>query len=115
MRKRSRTIFKIGAIVALILAFSGYGLYKAKDFLAGPKITIEYPQNGQFLSRSYNKIKGKAANVSNIHINGRQVFADKDGKFEEGLLLAMGYNIIEVKATDKFEREIKKLIEVVYK
>lgn len=99
----------------MLLLFGIYGFYKAKGFLAGPDIIIEYPQNGQLVSQSYVTIKGKAVNIASLYVNGRQIFTDEEGRFESGLLLATGHNIIEVKASDKFNREIKKIIEVVYK
>ena len=105
----------VGGICFLLLVFGIYGFYKAKGFLAGPDIVIEYPENGQLVSQSYNTIKGRVVNISNLRVNGRQIFTDEEGNFETGLLLAKGYNIIEVKANDKFNREVKKLLEIVYK
>lgn len=114
MRRRTRIITGVGVICLLLVSFGAYGLYQAKDFLAGPEIVIEYPKNGQSVHQSYNTIKGRAVNVSILRVNGRQIFTDKEGNFEVNLLLAMGYNIIEVKVSDKFNREVKKIIEVVY-
>ena len=111
----TRSVFKVGVIIILIGGFVFYGLYKSKDFLTGPKIIIESPANGQTVSNSYLEIKGAAKNVSLLYLNGRQIFTDKNGIFKENLLLARGYNIIEVSAKDKFNREIKLKREVVLK
>ena len=115
MRRKIQIITGMGSICFLLLVFGIYGFYKAKGFLAGPGIAIEYPKNGQLVPQSHNTIKGRAVNISNLRVNGRQIFTDEGGNFEVGLLLAKGYNIIEVKANDKFNREVKKIIEVVYK
>ena len=115
MRRRIRIATGVGGICLLLVGFGIYGLYQARDFLAGPDIVIDYPKNGQSVRQSYNTIKGRAVNVSSLRVNGRQIFTDEKGNFEVNLLLAAGYNIIEVKASDKFNREIKKFIEVVYK
>lgn len=114
MSKKTQIITSLGVIVFLIISFGFYGLYRARAYLDGPQISIETPQNGQSTSTSYTKIKGKATNIASLFLNGRQIFSDKEGNFEEGLLLTKGYNIIEVRANDKFGREIKKILELVF-
>lgn len=114
MIKKNQTMAKAGVICLLLIGFGIYGFFKAKGFLAGPDIIIEYPKNGQSVPQSYSAIKGRAVNISNLRVNGRQTFTDEEGNFEENLLLAKGYNIIEVQANDKFGREVKKTIEVVF-
>jgi hypothetical protein len=110
-----RLLAKIMIIAVLIGGFSFYGLFKARDFLAGPKISIESPKDGETVSSSYIEVKGKAKNVSLLSLDGRQIYASQDGIFKENLLLAKGYNIIELSAKDKFNREIKLIREVVLK
>jgi len=109
----TRSVFKIGVIIILVTGFAIYGLYKSKDFLRGPKISIESPSNGQTVSNSYLEIRGAAKNVSLLYLNGRQIFTDRNGLFKENLLLARGYNIIEVSAQDKFGRKIKERREII--
>jgi hypothetical protein len=104
-----------GIILILIFLFVIYGLFKAENFLSGPKIVIEAPKNGQTFTVSAVEIEGQAKNISLFYLNGRQIFTDKDGKFKESLLLARGYNIIELKAKDKFNREVKEIRELVLK
>ena len=40
---------------------------------------------------------------------------DEKGNFEEKLLLSYGYNIMTIEGWDKFGRETKETIEMVYK
>ena len=115
MRRKIQIMTGVGGVCLLLFSFGIYGFYKATGFLAGPDIVMEYPKSGQTVLQSYNTAKGKAVNISSLRVNGRQIFTDEEGNFETSLLLAEGYNIIEVKANDKFNREIRKLIEVVYK
>jgi len=115
MSSRVRLLAKIVIIAVLVGGFSFYGLFKAWDFLVGPKIIIESPKDGETFSSSYIEIKGEVKNVSFLSLDGRQIFADQNGNFKEGLLLARGYNIIELSAKDKFNREIKIKREVVLK
>lgn len=104
-----------GIVLILIFLFVVYGLFRAENFLLGPKIVIETPKNGQVFTTSAIEIEGWVKNISLFYLNGRQIFTDKEGNFKESLLLARGYNIIEVRAKDKFNREIKEIRELVLK
>ena len=115
MNARIQLFFKAGIITILVLAFGIYGLYNAHVFLAGPKIIVESPKNGQVFQNSYIAVTGRASDIASIFLDGRRIFVDESGNFKENLLLARGYNIIEVQAGDKFGREVKKIREVVLK
>ncbi len=88
-------------------------MYQARGYLLGPKIVIESPQSGEVIRGAYLTVKGQALNISSLSLNGRQIFTDEHGFFNEGLLLARGYNIIELTATDKFGRVKKEKREVI--
>jgi hypothetical protein len=47
-------------------------------------------------------------------LNDRQIFVDKDGTFNEELLLSPGYNVWTIQAKDKFGRIVTKKIELVF-
>jgi hypothetical protein len=115
MNARFRTLFKIAIALIFLAAFALYGFNRAGGFLDGPKLSISYPQDGQTISNSELTVKGETQNISQIYLNGRKIFVNEEGFFEEGLLLARGYNIIEVKVEDKFGRKISKLIRVILK
>lgn len=112
---RRETFNRLGIILICILIFVIYGLFKAGSFLTGPKVVIETPQNGRIFSSSDVEVRGWAKNVSLLYLNGRQIFTDQKGNFKETVLLARGYNIVELKAKDKFGREIRELRELVLK
>lgn len=112
--KKTKILTSIGVVIFLLVSFGAYGLYKAKAFLGGPKIIIEYPQNGQDVEESFVEISGKVINVSSLFLNGRQIFTDKEGNFKGDLLLASGYNIIGVSGVDKFGRTAKEKLELVF-
>lgn len=101
-------------LIILIAAFlSGYFLYQARGYLLGPKIIINSSQPAEVIHDSYLEVKGQALNITSLYLNGRQIFTDEHGFFSEGLLLAKGYNIIEITATDKFGRVRKEKREVI--
>ncbi|NOY35633.1 MAG: hypothetical protein GXP44_01785 [bacterium] len=113
MGKITQLFLKIGVIFALIAVFSLYGFYKARGFLAGPEVALNEPKDGQLLKNSFVKVSGEAKNIASIFLDGNRIFVNEKGFFEENLLLARGYNIIEVRAVDKFGKEVKKIREVV--
>ncbi len=115
MNNKAQSFLKIGVVVCLIIGFAFYGLYKARNFLTGPQITVSEPRNGQVFQGSYIKVAGQAKNIASIFLNGKPIFIDETGLFKENLLLARGYNIMEVRAVDKFGRIIAERREVVLK
>ncbi len=104
---------KILLLCVLIAALAGYFFYQGRGYLSGPEIIIESPYAGEVVNDSYLVVKGRALNISALTLNGRQIFTDEKGNFSEGLLLARGYNIIELTATDKFGRVKREKREVI--
>jgi hypothetical protein len=102
-------------IVILFIVAGGYIYFQAYNLIHGPKLTVTSPLNGSGVSRSLISIEGFAENISYISMNNRQIFVDEEGAFNEKLLLSHGYNIITITAEDKFKRETKKTLEIVYK
>ena len=113
--KNLKTYLKFLLISIFAIIILGYSLFQARNIVSGPIIEIKSPQNGSSLEHSLIEIKGKAKNISHISMNGRQIFTDDKGIFSEKLLLSYGYNIITIKAQDRFDREIEKNLELIYK
>lgn len=115
MKRTNNAYVKIVLGVLLLVLIGIYSYTKSNDFLKGPTISIEHPEDGVTLSESYVLIQGVASNIATISMNDRQIFVDEDGAFREGLLLAPGYNIITIKANDRFDRTAAETLELVYK
>jgi hypothetical protein len=109
----SKINLKLILIILAAAVLLGYFLYQARGYLFGPKIIIETPLAGEVIHDSYLEVKGQAKNIALLSLNGRQIFTDEKGNFDEGLLLAHGYNIIEITAQDKFGRITKEKREVI--
>lgn len=113
--KRSYVFFiRISLIAVITLIILGYGLFQARNFLRGPKISIASPQNGIDSATPIVLVSGLASNITHISMDDRPIFVDKLGNFSEKLLLRPGYNIIKLRAQDKFGRVIEKLVELNY-
>jgi hypothetical protein len=109
-----KTLMATSAIVLTLVIF-GYGYFCTKDFLAGPVLGITAPKNGEMFASPLIAVGGISKNLSFLNLDGRRIFTDKDGIWEEKLLLLPGVNIIEVRATDRFGRENKQVLRVMYK
>jgi len=115
MRKSGSDYLKLYSIIFFSILIVGYFIFNFRIFIAGPEILITSPQNGEVTDKELIEISGKAENVNFISINDRSIFLDENGNFKEVLLLSSGYNIIVIKARDKFERIISKNLEIIYK
>lgn len=114
-RDKTRKFFKIGIISLCVCFVLGYSLYEAQKIVMGPEITFTSPINGSTVSDSLVNIVGNAKNITSINLNNRKIYVDEEGNFSEQILLSYGYNLLSVKAEDKFGRKIEKTLEVIYK
>lgn len=89
-------------IGALGLAFLGLVMNNIKDMVFGAPLTVHTIADGTSVTNSYVAISGSAHHAQSITINGRPVGVDKQGNFSDGVLLAAGYNIVQVAETDRF-------------
>lgn len=109
-----KLIIKTLFIAFFVLIIVGYGIFQSKKIISGPKIVINSPTSGQTLNKSDIDISGVATNISAISLNDRPIFIDESGKFSEKLMLYPGYNIIKLRAEDKFGSKVEKDLELVY-
>lgn len=108
-----RSILQIAMGVLLFLIIAGYGVYQAQDFWAGPIISITSPADGFEADEHLVNLTGRAERISYLNLNGRQIFTDRNGYFEEELLLSPGYNIMTVAGEDAFGRETEEHVRVI--
>jgi hypothetical protein len=102
----------IGGVLVLVLI--GYSGFTAKRIFEGPKIVIEVPADGATISTSLIEVRGTTKNALSLTLDGRLIAIDTTGRFDEQLLLSYGYNIIELVATDRAGKSIKKTVTLFY-
>ena len=107
-------LLKIIFFSIIIVAVLSYSYYQTKDYLTGPVLELTEPADNATLFQSRVTIKGYTKNISYLNMNGKQIFTDPSGQFSEETLLAKGLNIISIIAKDKYERENKKILRLVY-
>ena len=79
-----------------------YGIFRSKEVIFGVNIKDLNIQNYQSFTENPVKITGNSKNALFLSINDREINIDKEGNFQEDIALLPGYNILEIKAKDKF-------------
>lgn len=114
---RRETKFYLKAIIIsifLICLFS-YGAFEIWNYATGPKIIVSSPTNGLAVSESLINIDGQGKNTKLITLNDRPLVVDEQGNFSEKVLLSYGYNVLELKAEDRFGKKTERQLQIVYK
>src|SRR6185369_9882306 len=114
-RRRVKKIIKIWAVLGVILVIGGYGAFRAKNLAEGPEINVVSPADGLTVTDPFIEIKGNSKNISRLFLNDNKIFTDESGEFDEKILLATGYNIITLRAEDRFGRTVSKTLQLIYK
>ena len=102
MNQDAKKIFKIGLFSLFFIFIIFYAFFTSRDLIFGVKITNVNIVDGAKMTESTLEIKGNAKNAINLTLNGREISIDKTGNFNETIILLSGYNVINIKARDKF-------------
>lgn len=100
--------------VLFIILILGYAYISSRNLLWGPQIIINGPQDGISVETELVEITGAVKNVIDITLSGRSVFITEEGVFTERLLLSEGINRFVFEARDKFGRETREILQIVY-
>jgi len=115
MDKTPKRILGLSIVAAIVLGLGAYAYLQSKEFLRGPVVTITEPQSGDMSTSSRILLRGAGKNISFLTLNGRQIFTDERGHFEESILLPEGYSVHTLEAKDRFGHKIEEKLELVYK
>lgn len=100
---------KIIQSTLLGLAVVGFAVYfgiQVKKLIAPPDIALVSPQDGLVTEDRSLIVEGRTDNEVLLHINGKLVSPDADGKFKDTLDLQEGLNIITVTGAKKHSKEM---------
>lgn len=96
-KKIKRAIFGIFFLFIIIFGFA-----RSTDLIFGVKIRGVSIADGAIAIESVTRITGNAKNTTGLVLNGRKIPIDLAGNFNETIALLPGYNIVNLKAVDKF-------------
>ncbi len=114
-RRQTKFYLKAIVIILFLITLFSYGAFEVWNYATGPKIIVSSPANGSAISESLINIEGKGLNINNITLNDRAIDMNEAGNFKEEILLSYGYNVLELKAYDRFGKETEQKLELVYK
>ncbi len=106
------TLLAVLAVI-LIIASMAYVAFQARHLLSGPQVFLEDMDYTVSTERAL-AIRGQAKNIVNISLNGKQIFTDKNGAFEEKVVLENGHTTAIIRAEDRYGRQISRYKEFVY-
>lgn len=98
---------KVAVFSIFFLFIIFYGFSRSTDLLFGVKIKNVNINgaplhSGDVVKEGILQITGNAKNALNLTLNGREISIDQAGEFSETVALLSGYNIVSIKAADKF-------------
>src|ERR1035437_5335444 len=119
MNTSLKKILQISGLSVFFLLIIIYALVRSQDLISGVKIrnvTINgLPvQSGAKMAESVINITGNAKNAINLTLDGREISVDQQGNFNETIILLPGYNVIDIKARDKFGKSDEKNYKLMY-
>ena len=120
MQNHVKKIVKVGGLSIFFILIIIYAILGSKDLIFGVKIrNVNLDglpvQSGATVIENIIKLTGTAKNAINLTLNGREISVDQSGNFNETIALLSGYNIINIKAKDKFGYVDEKNYKLMYK
>ena len=113
MSNKKRFNLRSALIAPIVLGVLALIAYNVRDVVLGTPLTVLSAKDGATLEDTFLPIVGVAPHARELSINGRFVYIDRDGNFEDGVILSPGYNIVEVALKDRFGKETMKTYHVV--
>jgi len=107
MNTDAKKILQIAVLSIFFLLIIIYAFFGSHNLIYGVQIKNvsinSLPAQTEIkVVNSVIKITGNAKNAKNLILNGREISISEIGNFDETIALLPGYNIINIKAQDKF-------------
>lgn len=102
MNSSAKKIIQITGLLVFFILIIIYALFVSRDLIFGVKIKNVSIVDGRTVTDSVMKVTGTAKNAIKLILDGREISVDQAGNFNETIALLPGYNIINIRAQDKF-------------
>ena len=106
-------ILRVLGVILLVVILLWYVHFQARNFLAGPSISLDDTHGVLHHERSIT-LTGTTHNIVKLTLNGRDIHTNEAGAFKEILVLESGYTIMTLEAKDRFGRTTTHTEEYVY-
>ncbi len=98
-----------GFLVGLFFIIIAWYFYvETGKFSEVPRLLISKPVNNAIIKKSSTEVIGVTDIGNKIIVNGQAIFVNEKGEFRERISLREGINNLVIKATNKFDKEIEK-------
>ena len=114
MQNQAKKIVQIAGLSVFFLLIIIYAFFRSKDLIFGVKIRNVNIVNGSTITSPTIEVTGIARNAINLTLDGREISVDQQGDFDETIALLPGYNIINLRAKDKFGNTDEKNYQLIY-
>ena len=114
MQNDAKKILKIVLVSVLFVFILIFGFFNSRDLLFGVKIKNVNIVDGMKVTNNIVKITGVAKHAVKLSLNGREISVDQQGNFNETIALALGYNVVSIRAQDKFGHVDEKNYQLIY-
>ncbi|MCE9548844.1 hypothetical protein K8Q98_00360 [Candidatus Nomurabacteria bacterium] len=114
MNHNAKKILKIASLSIFFIFIVVYAFFRSYDLIFGVKIKNVNILDGVKVTESIMKIEGNAKGAINLSLNGRELSIDQEGNFSDTIALLSGYNVINIKAEDKFGFVDEKNYKLIY-
>ena len=114
MQSQAKKILKISLILLLFILIIVFVFFNSKDLIFGVKIKNVNIADNMKVPENTIKITGRAKNAIKLSLDGREISVDQRGNFDETIALLSGYNIVNIKAQDKFGNIDEKNYQLIY-
>lgn len=104
--------FSVSVFIILFLMIIIIVYRNMKDVLGGVTIDAKIEQSEDISTNNLFNIKGNAEHAAFITINGREIFIEKNGNFNEYIALPDGYSVVTFFARNKFGKDTEKTMKV---
>ncbi len=109
-----QTLVRTGFLGVGLLVVLFYVLFQARFLITGPQIIVTSDNTTMKNDRAI-QLTGTAYNISRFWLNGRPIFTDAQGNFNEALILENGYTIATLRAEDRYGRATEVTHSYVYR
>src|SRR3989344_5215011 len=110
----AKKILQIAVSTIFFILIIIYAFWGSHHLIFGVKIKNVNITDGAKVANSIQEITGNARKAINLTLNGREISIDETGNFTETIALLPGYNIINIKAQDKFGNVDEKNYKLIY-
>ena len=94
-------VFVFFAAIAILSITAYYMYYQFRFFVTNPSVFITEPSSDFITGDRYIYVKGKTNDNSVLTLNGRPLYINEAGEFNERVNLANGLNALEFEAQNK--------------